>query len=1040
MEFHFSFFAIRIPRYAVSDLIHTIIKSNNGVNNYELFNHFFNKTWVKEALFLASPELLKSLDEASRKGEKPSVEAIKTVWRYIFRMHSRSTPFGLFAGLGIGQINNQTAFELGNQPWRSSSRPDSTVINNISKIIASKSSVYPLLRYKLNNSLYSAVNTLRYSEKTIEAETNKEKIVLSSIDESPVMKRFLYSAISKEQSYEQLVKKAAEIGIGVDVLNTLIKESVLLHSLNYPATGLPIHSYFINELRRTKNNECLQVANQLETITKELNASIDLSALIKAQDQLLELYSNYAIENTDHKCLIQTDSFIYPKTISFSEKRLKSIVSQYTELRVAINSRNIPPLKTFSQKFRNRYDQQEIPLLEALDPDIGLGYNTAAFSNYPLLDYLTGDVGGENISIHSSIDKLRQNLMKQYLLNLSNEVAIHESDLMDLHEHIKLKPLPPVWFLHGEYYEKGDNWNFLVNPSVGTGPAAVLGRFCHDHPELAKEVVAMCQWEQDQYEEDLLVELTHLPTDPASSGNLVARPAFRAYEIPYLSPAAVDTNHEIRLSDLAVQVGPGEEVQLIHIPTRKRVRIRHSSAHNALIGDEVYQFLAHLQQTESNTHFWGWGQFEQMPYLPRVRYKNLIVAPAQWTIDRSFLPKMYSIDDVRSTYKLPRYVQLIEGDNKLFLDLDFEPAQQILLDEVKKKRVLLYEWLAGEYGHWLKDGDDYYEGEIIIPLKNTESIKKDRELSKKTMRQSLFLNESGQTPTPKSVVGRPENNIVRTFLPGDDWFYVKLYCKESMGNTILVDCVTPFVDFAKRKDLVKKFFFIRFDDEHGFHLRLRFLCDSGKSPELFANLNPFIDAYTRNGVIQRVQLDTYVRELERYHPQLIDQTESLFCEDSLMVLDFLQQFESDEATVLQFAMASVKCMFDLFKFTLEQKKVFSQRLQDSLWFDIGHSKSIRKKLNDFYRTCGNEWNEATNMYSDLLNVRSAQIKPIITELLNFFGNDWQELTTYLATINHMNMTRVFMGENKRYEMIVYHFLARHFETVTALSKQPKSNG
>src|SRR5438552_18348714 len=60
---------------------------------------------VREAIFLASPSLEESLeywerDPSSERGKKVELSLVK----YVARLSSRATPFGLFAGVSLGTI------------------------------------------------------------------------------------------------------------------------------------------------------------------------------------------------------------------------------------------------------------------------------------------------------------------------------------------------------------------------------------------------------------------------------------------------------------------------------------------------------------------------------------------------------------------------------------------------------------------------------------------------------------------------------------------------------------------------------------------------------------------------------------------------------------------------------------------------------------------------------------------------------------------------------------------------------------------------
>ena len=523
----------------------------------------------------------------------------------------------------------------------------------------------------------------------------------------------------------------------------------------------------------------------------------------------------------------------------------------------------------------------------------------------------------------------------------------------------------------------------------------------------------MCAWEQTQYPEDILAEIVHLPVKPARAGNVVARPVLRSVEIPYLTPAGVPDDNTILLSDLTVSVNNAGEVILRHKKTGHRVRPRHSTAHNSGLGDEVYQFLTAIQASESPTLAWSWGTLHHLPFLPRIVFKNLIVSPAQWVIQKQHLPLNHTIsaESLRHLYELPRYVQLIEGDNKLLLDLEFGPTGQMLVDAVKKEeRVFLKEWLGQTLQPWIKDGLDQYVSELVIPLKSP-AIQKD------TLR-----------------INRPAtSSIQRTFLPGQDWFYIKIYLNESAADQFLSTVLSPLAHQVQKKGWVTTMFFVRYADPN-YHIRIRFLTSSDKYGRLVNTWQKALQDYSGTGLVERVQLDTYQRELERYHPELIDCCEAIFSADSQCFLAWLVQNDSTtEEERYAMAVQSVGALLADFAFTLDQKLHISQQLQQAFFKEHGGGKVLKHKLNDRYRKSHEAIFDQSGSYVELMAERSNQMRVAVDRIQKFFTSVDTNTTYYslIGSIIHMTLNRIFPSHQRKHELVVYHFLARYYESQKA---------
>ena len=100
---------------------------------------FVRRPEVQEALWIASPEFSQSLATwwsapESDKGQKLE----QSLYRYVARMTSRPTPFGLFAGCTVGKIGNETRLTVGARDgyWRRSRLDMEYLCNLAEKIVA----------------------------------------------------------------------------------------------------------------------------------------------------------------------------------------------------------------------------------------------------------------------------------------------------------------------------------------------------------------------------------------------------------------------------------------------------------------------------------------------------------------------------------------------------------------------------------------------------------------------------------------------------------------------------------------------------------------------------------------------------------------------------------------------------------------------------------------------------------------------------------------------------------------------------------------
>ena len=1026
---HFSFFVLRLPRRPISQLIEQInsVIHPSSTDESKLLLKLLQQPGVDESIYLASPDLYTAWQSAKVNPNGLDDALKKALWRYVIRSYSRATPYGLFAGVGVGTIGPSSRAMFGPTTWKTVSRPDSLALLTISRRADEDLSIRLLLHYRLNNSLYETAEQYRFSERT--GSHHQPKIVLSSLPHTPDLQTLVnFLRVRGSASYAELITLyGPEYQQQVKIyVNQLIYDQFLISNLALPVTGSSAADYLLKQLKTLGTEYPLY--QQLSKASSLLRDSpIKLTNLKHVQKLFHELVHDKTDDRTD--ALVQTDLFFYPTQLELSSTTIKQIAKQFSQLLTVLQHRSVSPLEDFSRRFRERFDKQEVDLLTALDPDFGIGFMQDTLAGFPLLSELFDTPPSSPHVKQEHLQPLRDSLYSRHVLSKSKEVEITEADLAIIGLKItNATSLPPSWYLHGELFfkqqtsdpafssitdDKPDTWMFVLNSTICGSAAYFLGRFCQGHEQLRAHVQAMCAWEQTQYPADILAEIVHLPVKPVRAGNVVARPVLRSVEIPYLTPAGVSDDHTILLSDLVVSVSDGGEVILRHKKTGRRVRPRHSNAHNSGLGDEVYQFLSAIQANESPILAWSWGALHHLPFLPRVVFKNLIVSPAQWVIQKQSLPLNHTVsaESLRHLYELPRYVQLIEGDNKLLLDLEFGPTSQMLVDAVKKQeRVFLKEWIGQTFQPWIKDGLDQYVSELVIPLKSPS-------VQKNTWR-----------------IVRPTTSFIqRTFLPGQEWFYIKVYLNESAADLFLSTILSPLNHRVKKNGWATTMFFVRYADPN-YHLRIRFLTSSKQYGRLVNAWQKAIQDYSSTGLVERVQLDTYQRELERYQPELIDCCEAIFSADSQSFLAWLVQNEAaSEEERYALAVRSVDALLVDFTFTLDQKLRICQQLQQAFFKEHGGEKELKHKLNDRYRKSHKAIFDQSARYIELMEERKDRMRVAIDRIQNFFSTVDTHSTYYslIGSIIHITLNRIFPSHQRKHELVVYHFLARYYESQKA---------
>src|SRR5262249_33208290 len=151
--------------------------------------------------------------------------------------------------------------------------------------------------------------------------------------------------------------------------------------------------------------------------------------------------------------------------------------------------------------------------------------------------------------------------------------------------------------------------------------------------------------------------------------------------------------------------------------------------------------------------------------------------------------------------------------------------------------------------------DGRYAHEIVVPF--VKSAPAERKAEERTV----------SAPRP----------VRRSFPPGTEWAYVKLYTGSSTADRVLVEDVAPVAKEALDSGVTDRWFFIRYADPE-WHVRLRFHGDPRRlRGELLPALERATEPLLADGRLWRVAHDTYEREVDRYGgAEAIELAESVF--------------------------------------------------------------------------------------------------------------------------------------------------------------------
>ncbi|HKR07275.1 MAG TPA: thiopeptide-type bacteriocin biosynthesis protein, partial [Bacteroidia bacterium] len=599
--------------------------------------------------------------------------------------------------------------------------------------------------------------------------------------------------------------------------------------------------------------------------------------------------------------------------------------------------------------------------------------------------------------------------------------------------------LPATFYSMFKIISENGQEKILLEATGGTSAANIIGRFAYASDELKQVLSDINQFEEEKYKGAIVAEIIHLPEN--RTGNILFRPVFRKHEIPYLAKPSVTNNFQVAISDLFISIINGRIV-LRSQSLNKEIIPRLSNAHNYSFNSlPLYNFLCDLQAQQLNPALnFSWGALAfAFNFLPRVEHNDIIISPAKWKFSKDNYKELIKSNETnlfedlkkwRAGWNLPDRIIIAEADNELLVDFNDKSQCELFLSILKKR--------------------DYIDlSECLVSQNSSENIVKDNKGQFYTHQFLSFIFNEDYRFEPV-LFSNTQNEPERTFSIGSSWIYFKFYCGTKTADRILIETILPLTDMLMQNKWIEKWFFIRYWDPEN-HLRVRFYV-----PE-FNNYLPVIDCvknyfekYQKSGLIWKIQLDTYQREIERYNCDNIENSESIFFIDSCNTLQFLTLIEGPEGEEIKllFGIRLIDDLLNGFDFSIDKKILIMDQMKTSFTKEFRIDKNLKIQLDDKYRKLRKKiedfFNDKTleenlpEVYSLLIEKRS-QLMPIIYKISGLFDSKTgsKKIEEVIFSYIHMSMNRLFSSKQRVSEMLIYYLVHKHYGSQRAILNRRK---
>ncbi|MFG2696353.1 lantibiotic dehydratase [Kitasatospora sp. NPDC048407] len=667
-----------------------------------------------------------------------------------------------------------------------------------------------------------------------------------------------------------------------EMLGELVRQGFLISILRLPMTATDPLGHLLAITRTTGLDQvpaATAALNELRTVRKQLvrhNESTDPTE----QRTLRTLLARQQAGRSGEVPSLMVDLRLDAGPVVLPQ-RVASLVAGAAEVltRLSPFPDGHPAWVDYRGRFLERFGPGAVvPVTELVNPDTGLGFPAR------YRDSLLPDV----------LPKFKRR--DGHLLALAQKAAVEGLAEIDLDgpllERLAPGPVPeeavqPHAELTVRLSADGAVPFTLTVQAVPRAAGTTAGRFLYLlEPERRRELEAAIAAAPPLRADALVVQVSAPPLY-ARTENVSRAPALLPVlalgEYPQVGAGA------LRLEDLGV-CADGRRMWLVRLADHRPVEVRVLNAVNFRSHvDPLVRFLCEI--TSAHTPWltaFNWGAAGRLPYLPRVRYGEVVLSAARWHLPAADLPgKDAPWEDWRvaagewiARYNVPAAVYLSQQDLRLPLDLRL-PEHLVLLREhlLRESTAILIEAPGPGENSWC--GGRAHE--VTVQLHSTRA------------------------PLPAARPRPGRSATVRTgHLPGaSTWLSARLF-----GNPRRADELLARVpELAAGWVVPPRWWFMRHTDPEP-HVRLRIpVPDAAAWPLAAERIGQWAQQMRKEGLLTRMEIDTYLPESGRYgRGAAMRAAEEFFAADSRAVL---AQLAYQRATSTDPAAVTAASMLDL---------------------------------------------------------------------------------------------------------------------------------
>lgn len=702
-------FLLRAPLYPIENL------KSFDVNKIRKDPNFI------DIIYTSSESLYNTLiGKVITKDSKKEVRQQISVYKYYTRMCTRCTPFEKLSTYSIGMFNSNDTILFKNDQIGHITY-DTSLFKIVKDYIINTHNLHFITkqRYYANPTLYKKAHFWHYIEK--EDLEYKYSQIKSNLPLNSILK------LAKDgTTYKEIQEHLLSIGADANSANVYIQElitnKIIIPEIEY---FIP-DSHFFEWLNRMIHDipELKHVQKFITSIPNPQN-SHNNNDYTKINLLILDKIKQTFNINHDKAITIDTERPIQGGINNSIKKEISNFLELYSKI-CYIHNDVQDNLKQFTECFKNRYGESTyVPLLEALDPSIGIGYPvTNSFCiKTPLLEglVLPSKKADENHCIITPLEKI---ILKKILSSPSSlKCNIYEDDIIKF--PVKENIFPPSFSIMLEIFEADKIYFKGISYRTAISPLTRYRKHDNNVTNIIKKIV---NCEQKSIGNEQILSDIIFRTD-SELDNILGEKFDKMSKLTLLSNSQEKKEFDLKISDIYISYNNGY-LKLLSPKYNKEILPINISVHNYNDNDfTYYNFLSEfsLQKTKK-TYLRFNSLYELLDFIPRICLENIILLPASWKITHEEITMLekytnaqensFAINEWKIKRKLKSRATFFQDDKSLLIDWSNRLSIKSFIQTIKKAKlnsVWVSEFLYDDYTSAVKDESNrQYANEVLL--------------------------------------------------------------------------------------------------------------------------------------------------------------------------------------------------------------------------------------------------------------------------------------------------------------------------------------